>query len=107
MKAFLTTSNLRRALLPLAAITALLLLVACGSTKDNAKGPQLRDSAVPVTVAAAIHKDVPVQVKAIGNVEPFSTVAVKSMVAGEIMQVGFSEGQDVQKGGLLFVIDRR
>jgi multidrug efflux system membrane fusion protein len=54
-----------------------------------------------------VRKDVPLQVKAIGNVEPYSTVSVKSMVAGEIMQVGFNEGQDVKKGDMLFVIDKR
>ena len=95
----------RAMLLTLAALTA--LLAACGATKDNSKGPQVRDAAVPVTVAAAVRKDVPLQVKAIGNVEPFSTVSIKSMVAGEILEVGFSEGQDVKKGSLLFVIDRR
>jgi multidrug efflux system membrane fusion protein len=46
-------------------------------------------------------------VKAIGNVEPYNTVSVKSMVAGEIVDVGFREGQDVTKGSMLFVIDRR
>jgi multidrug efflux system membrane fusion protein len=107
MKALFSNSKLRRTLFSIVGPVALLPLVACGA-KDNAKqAQQPRDNAVPVTVAAAILKDVPMQVKAIGNVEPFSTVAVKSMVAGEIMQVGFSEGQDVKKGGLLFVIDRR
>ena len=103
MKAII--SNSKQLLATATVLTA--ILAGCGSTKDNAKAPQVRDSAVPVTVASAVRKDVPVQVKAIGNVEPFSTVSVKSMVAGEITQVGFSEGQDVKKGSMLFVIDRR
>ena len=58
-------------------------------------------------VAIAQQKDVPVEVTAIGNVEAFSTVSVKSMVNGEITAVHFQEGQDVRKGQLLFSIDRR
>lgn len=107
MKAIFLNSKLRRASVSLAALAVVLALAGCGSTKDNAKGQQLRDAAVPVTVAAAIQKDVPVQVKAIGNVEAYNTVSVKSMVAGEITKVGFAEGQDVQKGSVLFVIDPR
>jgi multidrug efflux system membrane fusion protein len=47
----------------------------------------------------------PVQLSVIGNVEPFSSVQVKSQVQGEILAVHFKEGQDVQKGDLLFSID--
>jgi multidrug efflux system membrane fusion protein len=49
----------------------------------------------------------PLQVKAIGNVESYNTVAVKSQVNGEISEVFFREGQDVRKGMLLFRIDPR
>jgi membrane fusion protein, multidrug efflux system len=62
---------------------------------------------VPVTIGAATQKAVPVQVRAIGAVEANSTVAVRSMVPGQVMTVGFSEGTDVRKGDLLFVIDPR
>ena len=107
MKALFSNSNFRRTLVPAVALAVLFALAGCGSTKDNTKGTALRDAAVPVTTAAAIRKDVPVQVKAIGNVEPYNTVSVKSMIAGEITKVGFSEGQDVKKGELLFTIDPR
>ncbi len=59
----------------------------------------------PVTIGSAVQKSVPVQVRAIGSVEAYSTVSVKTMVGGQIMKVGFSEGQDVRKGDLLFEID--
>ncbi len=52
-------------------------------------------------------KAVPVEIRAIGNCQAYSTVSVKSMVAGEISQVHFKEGQDVAKGDLLFTIDPR
>ncbi|HUZ46332.1 MAG TPA: efflux RND transporter periplasmic adaptor subunit [Terriglobia bacterium] len=62
---------------------------------------------VPVTVAKAVEKDVPVQVTAIGNVEAYSTVTIKSLVDGEIQRAYFTQGQDVKKGSLLFMIDQR
>lgn len=49
----------------------------------------------------------PVEVQAIGNVQPFSSVRVKSRVAGQFVTVGFQEGQDVSKGDLPFTIDPR
>lgn len=63
--------------------------------------------AVPVTVAAVSQKTVPIEVRAIGNVEAYSTVTVKSQVEGEVEQVHFLEGQDVKQGDLLFHIDAR
>lgn len=62
---------------------------------------------VPVTVAAVGEKTVPVEVRAIGNVEALATVSVKALVAGTVEQVYFREGQDVQKDDLLFKLDER
>ncbi|MGB7623631.1 MAG: efflux RND transporter periplasmic adaptor subunit [Terriglobia bacterium] len=64
-------------------------------------------TAVPVMVAAVVQKSVPVEIRAIGTGEAFSTVSVKAMVNGEITRVNFVEGQDVRKGELLFTIDSR
>ena len=49
----------------------------------------------------------PLQIRAVGNVEAYSTVAVKSQVTGVLTQAHFKEGQDVKKGQLLFTIDPR
>jgi len=62
---------------------------------------------VPVTAAAVIQKTVPVQINTIGNVEAYSTVSVKSQIGGILDHVHFREGQDVNKGALLFTIDPR
>jgi multidrug efflux system membrane fusion protein len=56
-------------------------------------------------VGKAVRKDIPVHVHAIGTVEAYSTVSVKTMVAGQIREVHFVEGRDVRKGDLLFEID--
>jgi len=61
--------------------------------------------AVPVSVAVAAEEAVPLQIRAVGTVEPASTVQIKSQVAGELIGVHFTEGRDVAKGDLLFQID--
>lgn len=66
-----------------------------------------RGEVVPVEVAAVTQQDVPIQIKAIGNVEALSTIAVRSQVEGTLMRVGFVPGQEVKKGDLLFTIDPR
>jgi multidrug efflux system membrane fusion protein len=63
--------------------------------------------AVPVLVATAIQKSIPLQIRAVGNVEPISTVSIKSQVTGVITKASFKEGQNVKKGDLLFTIDPR
>ena len=62
---------------------------------------------VPVTVAVASQKDVPVEVQVIGNVEAYTTISVKAQVGGQLTKVSFSEGDYVKTGDLLFTIDQR
>jgi membrane fusion protein, multidrug efflux system len=71
--------------------------------KPAAKGP----AAVPVAVVAATQQNIPVRLQAIGNVEAYTSVAVKSRVDGQILEVHFREGQEVKKGEVLFRIDPR
>ncbi len=63
--------------------------------------------AVPVKTATALRKSVPVQIRAIGNVEAYASVSVKSQVNGLLEKVHFLEGDDVRRGQLLFTIDSR
>ncbi len=89
-----------------ALILALVVLAGCSSQKDSAAaatGPRV----VPVSVAKAEQRDVPVTVSAIGTVTPLQTVQIKSMVTAQILKVNFKEGQDVTKGQLLFQLDDR
>lgn len=86
--------------------TAVLLAVAgCGrgETKAAAQGP----TSVPVVVATALKKDVPVSVRSIGNVQAYQSVAIKSQVNSQITEVHFKQGEDVKQGELLFVLDPR
>lgn len=87
----------------------LALMAACAKEKSSeTKGgkPVGRES-VPVTASKALRKTVAVQVRAIGNVQAYSTVQVRALVGGELLRVNFKEGQDVRKGDLLFQIDPR
>ena len=63
--------------------------------------------AVPVTVAIAEARDIPVFVRGLGNVQAFKTVAVKTRVDGQIVKIDFQEGQEVKQGDPLFQIDPR
>jgi multidrug efflux system membrane fusion protein len=80
-------------------------LAASGCGRGGARGQA--NEGIPVTVETAARQDVPVEVRAIGHVDPYTTVSVKARVAGEVTKVGFREGQDVRKGDLLFQIDPR
>ena len=79
-----------------------LLLAACSGAKQ--KPPEER---IPVTVAVAQQKDIPLQIRAIGSVQPLATVAVRALVGGQLMNVWFREGDDVARGQRLFTIDPR
>ena len=89
------------------ALAASLPLAGCS---DDATGKPSRAAAppaVPVTAADAVEKTVPLQLTAVGNAMPYTSMAIKSQVSGQIVQVHFKEGQDVAKGELLFTIDPR
>jgi len=83
-------------------VTGLFLLSSCSGEKRERPAV-----ALPVEVAPVVQKTVPVQLRFIGNVQAYSTVTLKSRVPGQIMRVYFTEGQDVAKGELLFMIDPR
>jgi multidrug efflux system membrane fusion protein len=60
-----------------------------------------------VTLGTAERRAVPFELSATGGVEPLQTVAVQPQVSGPIVRIAFTEGQDVQKGQVLFQIDPR
>src|SRR5256885_9506992 len=63
--------------------------------------------AAPVVTAKAIEKDVPVDLAAIGNVEAYASISIRSQVTGLLQEIAFHEGDFVKKGELLFTLDRR
>ena len=85
------------------------ILLACAGLPPSARaqGAQAGGQPVPVTAAAATRRDVPVFARGIGTVEASQTVVVRARVDGTLDQVLFTEGQDVQAGDVLAVIDPR
>jgi multidrug efflux system membrane fusion protein len=66
-----------------------------------------QDQPAPVLVATAKTSDVPIYLDAVGNTKALNTVTVRPQVAGQIMKIGFREGQDVERGFVLAEIDPR
>jgi multidrug efflux system membrane fusion protein len=76
-------------------------------TKGGGGGRRGGGGDVPVTVANAVQKNVPVEIQVIGNVEAYSTISVKAQVAGQLTKAYFQEGDFVKQNDLLFDIDQR
>jgi multidrug efflux system membrane fusion protein len=75
-----------------------------GGAKGGKKGA---GGDVPVTVAVAASKDVPVEIQVIGHVEAYATISVKAQVTGELTQASVHEGDYIRKNDILFTIDPR
>jgi membrane fusion protein, multidrug efflux system len=93
-----------------------LVLGGCGHTSADSKqkggggkggrggGAQMT---IPVAVAKAEVRDLPILLNGLGSVEAFNTVAVKSRIDGQLVKVNVKEGQEVKQGELLAEIDPR
>ena len=93
------------ATLILAVTSAFIAGCSAGSKTGTARAST--QTVVPVAVATAERRDVPVYLKGLGSVTASNTVTVKSRVDGQLAQVNFKEGQHVNQGALLAVIDPR
>jgi len=94
-----------------------LILGGCGHTSADSKqkgggagkggrggGAQMT---IPVAVAKAEVRDLPILLNGLGSVDAFNTVAVKSRIDGQLIKVNVKEGQEVKQGELLAEIDPR
>jgi multidrug efflux system membrane fusion protein len=104
----------------LAVIGAIVLLIAWWSCHHRASSEQSGPAAgagaggrrggagggpVPVVAGKVEQKDMPIYLDGLGTVQAFNTVTVHPRVDGALVQVNFSEGQDVKTGDLLAVVD--
>jgi multidrug efflux system membrane fusion protein len=78
-----------------------------GDFSSSQKAVVAKSTPIKVTASKVIEEDLPLPVQAIGTVQAYSTVSIQSMVAGQLIKVGFKEGDYVKKGQLLFLIDPR
>jgi len=75
-----------------------------GAGKGGRGGAQMT---IPVAVAKAEVRDLPILLNGLGSVDAFNTVAVKSRIDGQLIKVNVKEGQEVKQGELLAEIDPR
>ncbi|CAJ0891264.1 Multidrug resistance protein MdtA [freshwater sediment metagenome] len=68
-------------------------------------GVPRRDEAVSVATAQSRVQDVPVTIDAVGTVQALNTVTIRTQVDGRLLNLAFTEGQDVKKGDVLAEID--
>src|SRR5215475_680185 len=74
---------------------------------DAASQQSKATAAIPVTVQTIQNSDFPVYLNGLGTVQPYNTVTVRSRVDGQVVKVGFRQGQMVKEGDLLVQIDPR
>ena len=104
---------MRKAAIAAGAALAMTALVAMPRVVGNsvpaaeAQTPPPAGQGVPVTAGTVAAADVPVFLNAMGTVQAFNTVTIKSRVDGQIVKVAFNEGQDVKAGSPLIQIDPR
>ena len=72
-----------------------------------AEAPPPAAAGIPVTAGTVKAADVPVFLQAIGTVQAYNMVTIKSRVDGQIVKVDFTEGQEVKAGDPLVQIDPR
>ena len=89
------------------ALIGIVLLIRGLWTSDGAARSQATAGVVPVEVATAERKAVPVRIESLGSVTPIASVAIKARVDTAIMAVHFRDGAEVKTGDLLFTLDGR
>ena len=89
-----------------ALLASILLTAGCSSGEKQQAGPAAPRAAL-VTVTESIQTDMPVNLSAVGTVEPSASVNVVSRTAGELLEVLVDDGEFVKEGRLLFVIDKK
>ena len=98
-----------------AIVVAVLLVIAAGlagyftwrGVKPAEAARSRPPAGVPVSVANAVRKDVPIHLTGLGTVQATFTIGIHSQVDGKLQEVFFKEGQHVKKDDVLAKIDPR
>ena len=83
------------------------LLYRIPATPDVAARNRVAGQGVSVLVGTAERRDMPIMLDALGTVQAFNSVTIKTVVDGPLIAVKFTEGQMVRKGDVLAQIDSR
>jgi multidrug efflux system membrane fusion protein len=78
-------------------------------SQQKGKGgrPGMGQMVIPVAVAKAETRDLPIYLSGLGAVDAFNTVSIKSRIDGQLVRIAITEGQEVKQGELLAEIDPR
>ena len=77
------------------------------ATQTHADKHQTKGPPIPATIQTINNSDFSVYLNGLGTVQPYDTVTVRSRVDGQVIKVGFRQGQMVNEGDLLVQIDPR
>ncbi len=92
-------------------ILAALILAVCGACAADGTASDTSDDGpppVPVTTATVVQKSMPLEIQVIGSAEPYSTVAIRSQITGQLLNGQLPRRRRVvQQGQVLFELDRR
>ena len=78
-----------------------------GAPGDKSSAASTSAAPVPVSLAVAGRRDMPVWTEGVGSVTSLNVVSVRSRVDGQLERVLYTEGQQVKAGDLLAVVDPR
>jgi multidrug efflux system membrane fusion protein len=106
-KSALSKSALSKSALSESPLSKSALPDARGGTRNSPGVASREPPAVPVSAVTAQDQNVPIILRGLGTVQAYNSVAVKSRVDGNVVQVAFTEGQFVHSGDLLFQLDPR
>jgi len=84
-----------------------LFTTGCGRPAGDAAAGRGGGLAVPVVAGKVELRDTPIYLDGIGTVQAFNTVTVRAQVEGVLQKVAFTEGQDVNAGDVIAIIDPR
>jgi multidrug efflux system membrane fusion protein len=92
----------------IAAVVGLLWYIQPGADSGAKRGGRFSNSGpMPVVATEARKGDIDVTRAALGTVTPLATVTVQTQIPGQLLEIGFQEGQKVEKGDFLAQVDPR
>lgn len=80
-------------------LASMFLLAGCN------RAPAPVKQAVAVTISKVTSQTTPIQLEAVGSVQPYNSVTVMPLVTGRVMSLHFQQGQEVKAGDILITID--
>lgn len=97
----------RQTLMVIAMVAGLFMLTGCESQADTQDGGEQGPPPPQVSVAQVLVENVELWDEFTGRIEAVETVDLRPRVSGYIDSIHYTEGQEVEKGDVLFTIDPR